>query len=219
MKTELEPVASTGRTDPDDAAAPRGYPVTTLPALDAPGQTDPADDSSELSALLDDNVMRVAYAEHGRALFEFVLTKTGGDRQWAEDVVQETMLRLWRHMRHTDFLRDLRPLLFTMARRQVIDGYRRRGARPREVGAWELEEIPAADDLDRSLVALTVKRALMFLNPAHRAVIVALYFQGRTINDVAQLLGIPVGTVKSRAYYGLCALRETLRRLGVNGVG
>ena len=115
-------------------------------------------------------------------------------------------------------VRDLRPLLFTMARRQVIDGYRRRGARPREVGAWELEEVAAADDLDRSLLALTVKRALMHLDCAHRAVIVGLYFQGRTITDVADLLAIPVGTVKSRAYYGLCALRTTLKRLGINGV-
>src|SRR5206468_10964711 len=100
------------------------------------------------------------YAEHGRALFELVLDKTSGDRQWAEDIVQETMVRLWRNMDRIDLVRDLRPLLFTIARRLVIDGHRGRRARPREVGVAELEELPAADELDRSLLALTVKRAL-----------------------------------------------------------
>ena len=218
METRLDPTVSHCDSHPAESATAAGCAVASLTASNEPDRSGAPDDASDLSELFDETVMRAAYADHGRALLEFVLTKTGGDRQWAEDVVQETMLRLWRHIRDTDFVRDLRPLLFTMARRQVIDGYRRRGARPREVGAWELEEVAAADDLDRSLLALTVKRALMHLDCAHRAVIVGLYFQGRTITDVADLLAIPVGTVKSRAYYGLCALRTTLKSLGINGV-
>jgi RNA polymerase sigma-70 factor (ECF subfamily) len=171
--------------------------------------------SADRVDLPDDALLRDVYAQHGRALFEFVFNHTSGDRQWAEDIVQETMVRLWRNVERIDFVRDLRPLLFTVARRLIIDGYRRRRVRPAEVGEAALAEIPATDELDRSLVALTVKRALGTVAAPQRAVIVALYYQGRTIQSTASELGIPAGTVKSRAYNGLCALRTALERLGV----
>jgi RNA polymerase sigma-70 factor, ECF subfamily len=179
-------------------------------------QAETPNGSTDRVRLPDDWLLREVYAEHGRALFEFVLDKTSGDRQWAEDIVQDTMVRVWRNIDRIDFVRDLRPLLYTIARRLIIDGHRSRGARPREVGASELEELPATDDLERSLLALTVKRALGFLPTAQRAVIIALYYHGRTIGGVAEDLGIPTGTVKSRAYYGLCALRTVLERLGID---
>jgi RNA polymerase sigma-70 factor (ECF subfamily) len=167
---------------------------------------------------IDDAFLRSVYERYGAALFEFVLRKTSGDRQWAEEVVQETMLRVWRNAGQIDFVAELRPLLYTIARRLVIDGRRRRGARPPEVGSTELDEVPAADQLDRSLMALTVKQAMRSLTAAHRTVIIELYVRGRTIEDVADELGVPRGTVKSRAYYGLRALREALERLGVDGM-
>jgi RNA polymerase sigma-70 factor (ECF subfamily) len=166
----------------------------------------------------DDALFRRVYSQYGTALFEFVVRKTYGDRQWAEEVVQETMLRVWRHADHIDFAGELRPLLYTIARRLVIDGRRRRGARPNEVRSTDVEELPAADELDRALVGLTVKQALGSLTEAHRSVIVELYVRGRTIEDVASRLGVPCGTVKSRAYYGLRALRDAMERLGVHGV-
>ena len=165
---------------------------------------------------VDDALFREIYQEYGPALFDFVLRKAFGDRQWAEEVVQETMLRVWRNAARIDFVGDLRPLLYTIARRLVIDGRRKRGTRPCEVGSTELVELPAADELDRSLLALTVKQALKSLTAAHRTVIVRLYYQGRKVEQVAKEMGVPPGTVRSRAYYGLHALREALERLGVH---
>jgi RNA polymerase sigma-70 factor (ECF subfamily) len=177
----------------------------------------PVTATTERVDLPDDALLRAVYAEHGRALYEFVLNRTSGDRQWAEDIVQETMIRLWRSIDRTNFVPNLRPLLYTIARRLIIDGLRSRRARPPEVSDSQLDELPCTDDeLERSLLALTVKHALELLPPAQRAVIVGLYFQGRTIEDVASHLSIPSGTVKSRAYYGLCALRATFERLGID---
>jgi RNA polymerase sigma-70 factor (ECF subfamily) len=144
------------------------------------------------------------------------MSETGGDRQWAEDVVQETLLRAWRNADKLDFSRaSLRPWLFTVARRIVIDGRRSRSARPREVDAALLELLPAADEIDRSLSALMITEALDSLTPAHREVLTELYFRGRTVSGAAQALGVPPGTVKSRVYYALRAIRLALEERGV----
>ncbi|PYC66783.1 RNA polymerase subunit sigma, partial [Streptomyces tateyamensis] len=77
--------------------------------------------------------MRALYRDHAGPLLGFVLHLVGGDRQRAEDVVQETLLRAWRHADQLDpNAGSLRPWLVTVARRIVIDGHRRAAARPPE---------------------------------------------------------------------------------------
>lgn len=177
-------------------------------------------DTAELTrpgTAIDDEVSAV-YDEHGKALLRFALDKTGGDRQLAEEVVQETMVRFWRHAADVDSIRTVRPWLFTVAKRIAIDRYRRRAARPEEVESAELEGVPGIDELDRTLTAHIVAEAVRSLSPQHRETLVEIYFRGRRIIDVAERLRIPVGTVKSRIYYGLRALREILEESGVTGM-
>ena len=159
-----------------------------------------------------------AYDQHGKALLRFALDKTGGDRQLAEEVVQETMVRFWRSAGEVDSIRTLRPWLFTVAKRIAIDRHRRRAARPEEVESAGLEEMAAMDELDRKLTAHIVADAVRALPQVHRETVVEFYFRGRKISDVAQLLDVPVGTVKSRIYYALRALRTILEERGVTGV-
>jgi RNA polymerase sigma-70 factor, ECF subfamily len=164
----------------------------------------------------EDDLVRALYQEHGRSLYGYVVRLTSGDRQWAEDIVQETLFRAWRS---ADKLGDdpssLRPWLFTVARRLVIDGQRSKKARPQEVGAQPLEVLPAPDELDRTLSSMTVMDALQSLSAAHREVLVETYYQGRTVAEAAERLGVPVGTVKSRVYYALRSLRLALEERGV----
>ena len=78
----------------------------------------------------DAELLRVLHAEHGDALFAHALRLTGGDRQRAEDLVQETMLRAWQHPQALDPARgSVRAWLFTTARNLAIDAYRRRNVR------------------------------------------------------------------------------------------
>ncbi len=164
----------------------------------------------------DEELMRVLYRDHAGALLGFVLHLVAGDRQRAEDVVQETLLRAWRNLHRLDpSVASLRPWLATVARRIVIDGHRAELARPREVDAAPLELLPAEDELDRSLRMMTVADALDDLSPAHREVVVETYFKGRTANEAAAELGVPAGTVRSRLYYALRALRLALEERGV----
>jgi RNA polymerase sigma factor (sigma-70 family) len=179
------------------------------PVTDAGAASDAASDADEFA-------IAGIYREYHRPLLSLVVRQTGGDRQWAEDVVQETMLRAWRSMDRLDLAADsLLPWLATVARRIVIDDRRRRSARPPETGEAALETLPSADGVDDLLRDVLVTEALKALSPAHREVLNATVLSDRTVNQAAELLGIPVGTVKSRVYYAMKALRVVLEEKGV----
>lgn len=163
--------------------------------------------------------MRELYAEHAGVLLGYVRRLVGGDTLRAEDVVQETLLRAWQH---PEALRRDRPggasvraWLLTVARHLVIDGERARKARPREVALSEGREPLVDAPFEQVLAAWEVADALQAISDDHRAVIVELYYRDRSVADTAQVLGVPEGTVKSRAYYALRALRVACEERGI----
>ena len=162
----------------------------------------------------DEAFIRALYAEHGGALLRYAMHLTGGDRQRAEDLVQETIVRAWRH---PEALADrpARPWLFAVARNLAVDAYRARQSRPPEVGQTAFETLPAQDDADRTLESWAVAEALASLRPDHRTVIVETYYRGCSVAEAAATLGIPAGTVKSRTYYALKALKLALQERGL----
>jgi RNA polymerase sigma-70 factor, ECF subfamily len=163
----------------------------------------------------DEQLVRTLYAEHATALWSFVVPLVGGDRVRAQDVVQETMLRAWRHPEVLDRATgSVRPWLFTVARNIVVDEWRRHRTDrdvPLDAGAEAAED----DRTDAVLDTWIVGEALSQLSVDHRAVLEQCYYQGRTTADAARVLGIPEGTVKSRAHYALRALRLALQEMGV----
>jgi RNA polymerase sigma-70 factor (ECF subfamily) len=169
----------------------------------------------------DELLVRQLYAEHAGPLLSFVLRLIGGDRQRAEDIVQETLLRAWRHAHKltTHPERSLRPWLVTVARRIAIDSYRGGGSHPREVYDHDLDlDVGAstgASEPDRVVNALVVSQALRAISRSHREILVETYFNGCTVAEAAKHLRIPLGTAKSRVYYALRALRDALEQRGV----
>jgi len=169
----------------------------------------------------DEQVLRALVDQHGPALLGYAQRLTGGDLGRAEDIVQETLLRAWRHQDSLTGDRGAaRPWLFAVARRIAIDAHRRRRARPAEVGEVGedlLAAVPNAyeDDVERALQGWLVTDALAALSPAHREVLVETFFRDRTVAQAAAVLDVPPGTVKSRTHYALQALRLALAERGV----
>jgi RNA polymerase sigma-70 factor, ECF subfamily len=160
--------------------------------------------------------LRALYDEHAAPLLSYALRLTAGDRGRAEDIVQETLLRAWRHLDDLGSERgSTRAWLVTVARHVAVDAHRARTARPREVGDDVLAFVAGADEVERALDRLVVAEAMSALTPEHRAVIVETYYRGRSVADAADVLGVPPGTVKSRTYYALRALRLALTERGV----
>lgn len=175
-------------------------------------QLDSRFESADTDVLLVEDL----YREFGVPLLRHVRKATGNDLQWAEDVVQETLVRAWRNAGRLQREPGLLwAWLLTVARRIVIDGRRRRGIRPQEVEPADANAVPVPDGADRALEAMVVAEALRELSPEHREVIEHTYLRDRTINEAAEILGIPPGTVKSRLYYGIRALRKVLKERGV----
>jgi RNA polymerase sigma-70 factor (ECF subfamily) len=162
----------------------------------------------------EERLLRALYATHARPLLAYVRRLVGGDRQRAEDIVQETLLRAWQHAAELE-VEQARPWLFTVARRLVIDSERSRRARPRQTPLVSVEDTSTTDELDAALDACLVADALAALSPAHREVIVEGFYRGRSTTEIAAALGVPDGTVRSRMFYALRALRLALAERGV----
>ena len=161
-------------------------------------------------------LMQQLYDEHAAALFRHCLRLTGQDQARAEDVLQRTLLRAWRHIDELeDFPGSVRAWLFTVARNIVIDEWRTTRNR-HEVSVAEVPEPGAGVDVtDHQLLSWVVADALTQLSPEHRAVLLETYFRGQPVRDAARHLGVPEGTVKSRTHYALRALRLALEEMGV----
>ncbi|MEV6910333.1 sigma-70 family RNA polymerase sigma factor [Amycolatopsis sp. NPDC051071] len=171
--------------------------------------------ATELSGDPSDKLISLLYKDFRDPLFNQVMQLTGHDRQWTEDVVQETLIRAWQH---SDTLNRepgmLRCWLITVARRIVIDGWRNRCARPQEVEPGSSEKAETADRTNQSLSALVISEALRYLDGKYQAVIYETYLTGHTVREAAVILGIPEGTVKSRLYAAMKTLRRSLGELG-----
>jgi len=162
----------------------------------------------------DEDLIRALYAEHAGPLLRYAMHLMSGDRQRAEDIVQETLLRAWQHPEAIAD-RPARPWLFAVARNLAIDAYRAKRARPHEVGEAALEVMPGPDDAERALESWAVADALGALRPEHRSVLLETYYRGKSVAEAATSLGVPAGTVKSRTFYALRALRLALEERGL----
>lgn len=158
----------------------------------------------------DEVLVRRLYQEHGGALLAYA-TRLTGDRALGEDVVQETLIRAWRNPEAlTNNKGSVRGYLFTIARNLAIDKHRARRSRPAEVAESPAGTPIERDHADQVVDSMLVLGAMDRLSPEHQVVLQSLYFQGRTVEETAETLGVPAGTVKSRSYYALRRLREVM---------
>ncbi|ROO60218.1 RNA polymerase sigma-70 factor (ECF subfamily) [Micromonospora sp. Llam0] len=157
-----------------------------------------------------DAQLRALYDGPAPGLLRYLVRLTNGDRHRAEDLLQETLVRAWRHPEsRTESGEWRRSWLYTVARNIAIDDLRT--TRPVELVGDLLDDHPDEDDpVGRAIDAGVVHAALDALPERQRTVLVEIYLHERSGEEAAQRLGVPVGTVKSRTFYALQALRELL---------
>ncbi len=162
----------------------------------------------------DEEFLGVLYRRYYRGLLNYTLRLTNGDQHQAEDITQETLLRAWQHADSLDPNSALR-WLYTVARNLAISTlHRGPRARSTETNLDQAESIATDDDLDRILESWQVLEALGGLSDNHRRVLIELFYHRKSIAEAAATLGVPSGTVKSRSYYALRALRDVLQERG-----
>jgi RNA polymerase sigma-70 factor (ECF subfamily) len=125
----------------------------------------------------------------------------------AEDVVQEVFVQVWRQAERYDPSRgSVEAWLCTIARTRALDRLRRHSARREEAG----ERLPGAVSAPRTEEALAVRKALDTLSPDQRRALELAYYEGLTQTEIAEQLGQPLGTIKTRIRTAMLRLRDVL---------
>lgn len=185
----------------DSSAAPAGEPALSKPGFE-----------EEALPWLD-------------AVYRFSLRLCAGDRDRANDLVQETFLRAYRHWDTFTRGTSARSWLFTICRNAFLRGEERRGRRPEVLDSeldFNVEAVASANDLDGirskdpeqsffdSFVDEEVLQAVERLPGDFREAVVLSDLEGLSYNEIADVMQVPIGTVKSRLYRGRRLLGRAL---------
>ena len=160
--------------------------------------------------------MAVLYDRYGRLVYSVIFAVVR-DNGTAEDLVQETFLRVWNRMQGFDAARGaLGPWVLAVARNRAIDHVRSAAARMSQ-NSFEIAEhdhpsvfVDMEGDLFAASQARTIREALKRLNDNQRRCIELAYFEGLSQTEMADRLGQPLGTVKTWVRTALRSLREEL---------
>lgn len=157
--------------------------------------------------------MAELYRRYGGRIYRFGLNLLG-DAGLADELVQECFVRLWRTAGRFDLSRGtVAAYMFVMGRSIAADLRKRPSSRP--LMLVDEAQIPAQPDgVDQILETLMMRDALDSLSAAHREVLILVHAEGLTQSQIAERLGLPLGTVKTRMYHGLRALRAALGERG-----
>jgi RNA polymerase sigma-70 factor, ECF subfamily len=173
------------------------------------------DERSLIEGLLknDRDSLVAVYDAYASAAYGLALRVLGTAAE-AEDVVQESFLALWRQAERLDASRGLRSYLLAIVHHRAVDKVRRRGRRPElaldEEAPFVAPEEDPADAAARLDEAQQVRAALGSLPPDQRETVEMVYFKGLTINETADRMSVPLGTVKSRLRLAMARLRREL---------
>ncbi|WP_460399384.1 RNA polymerase sigma factor [Actinophytocola sediminis] len=163
----------------------------------------------------DAEALTVLYQRHADGLFWFLL-RLAGDRMLAEEILQDTLLAVWRGAASFAGRSQVRTWLYGVARRQAHN--RLRATRPVEAGLDEVAELSAAEPGPEELALASVERervlaAIDQLSLVHREVVLLTFIGELSQVEIAVVVGVPVGTVKSRLHNARAALLRALAEL------
>jgi RNA polymerase sigma-70 factor (ECF subfamily) len=206
---------------PAAAVKTRGF--GSAPARGGPqGSADDATDEALMGRVAqgDRQALRLLFGRHQLKVFRFALRLTGNSAT-AEDVVSEVFIELWRRAASFEGRAKLSTWLLAIARNKAVSLMRGRTEEPLDDAM--AAAIPdgagtAEETLDAGKRSAVLQRCLGQLSVAHREIIDLAYYHGRSVEEVAAIVGIPAATVKTRMFYARRQLAEHLRAAGIETV-
>jgi RNA polymerase sigma-70 factor (ECF subfamily) len=160
--------------------------------------------------------MHVLYARHNVRVYRFIL-RIVGDASVAEDLVSQVFLDVWRTAGQFEGRSQVSTWMLAIARFKALTALRNR--RHEDIDQDEVLQIADGGDtpetaMDRSQTSSTLRQAIALLSPAHREIIDLVYYHEKSVEEVAQIIGIPQATVKTRMFYARKHLGELLKEAG-----
>jgi RNA polymerase sigma-70 factor, ECF subfamily len=166
----------------------------------------------------DKRAFKMLYVRHHMRVFRFVL-RLSGNESVAEEVVNEVFLEAWRHARDFKGKSRVATWLLSIARFRTISECRRRSESQLDEAVAAVIEDPSdtpATSMEKHERSDILQQCLARLTPIHREVINLIYYQGKKIEEVAQYLGAPISTIKTRMHYARSRMAELLAEAGVD---
>lgn len=161
----------------------------------------------------DDDAVRDLYAQYGQRLYAYALRLTE-DPATAEDVTQNTLVTAWRTARNFRAEGRLIAWLLGIVHHTAMKAIRNRANYLDDVAEESIREDQPSPEEQAQVKdeRRWVRQGMQSLSPEHRAVLELIFYQELTLNEVAQVLSVPLGTVKSRLSYARTHLRGVLAR-------
>ena len=161
--------------------------------------------------------MQALFARHNVRIYRFVLRMVG-DNGLAEDLTSEVFLSVWQQAHRFEARSAVTTWLLAIARYKALAELRRRP----QAASSERESTDISDPADTPDVAFEIKhrgeilrKCLARLSREHREVIDLVYYHEKSVEEVAEIVGIPENTVKTRMFYARKRLAELLKAAGI----
>jgi RNA polymerase sigma-70 factor, ECF subfamily len=161
--------------------------------------------------------MQVLFARHHVRIYRFVL-RLVRDESVAEDLISEVFLDVWRQAGRFEGRSQVSTWLLAIARFKALSALRRRPDEELDEEAAEAIEDPSDDPevaLDKKDKSAAIRKCLEKLSAEHREIIDLVYYHEKSVEEVAQIVGIPENTVKTRMFYARKRLAELLKAAGI----
>ncbi|TMJ45650.1 MAG: sigma-70 family RNA polymerase sigma factor [Alphaproteobacteria bacterium] len=161
--------------------------------------------------------MQVLYARYHVRVFRFVV-RLVRDEATAEDLISEVFLDVWRQAGRFEGRSTVSTWMLAIARFKAISALRRRLNEELDeetIGAIEDPSDDPAAALEKKDKSVTIRKCLMGLSAEHREIVDLVYYHEKSVEEVAEIVGIPMNTVKTRMFYARKRLAELLKAGGI----
>jgi RNA polymerase sigma-70 factor, ECF subfamily len=165
----------------------------------------------------DKHAMQVLFGRHNVKVFRFLMRFVDGEAT-AEDLVSEVFIEVWRNAAQFEARSQVSTWLLGIARHKALSALRRRSTEELDEDVIEFIEDPSDNPeavLQKTQRSEILRECLKQLSPAHREIIDLVYYHERTIDEVAEIIGVPQNTVKTRMFYARKRIGELLAARGL----